>query len=381
MSLKNNHIKKFRVFKNIRNPRAILVIAFIIIFAGVGYHLLSGTHASSPWVASEAESGVVTQPAEVQNDSTASGGQDVVFGGNTPPGYSSMGLPSYSGSTWAASSETFEDHFQNLSNWNYGLTDLGFTQPGSYTPEGATGTAPYWGSDECPCTSSGDYDLPGNVSQTSTGVNQSLLSTYKPQTFDSNGWGVTFTAHHTGATNYNTTNEGTQTYDWTSGMINTFNKVDFPDPSKGYTEAYVQIKMQQMGYQGTNNGVWNALWFLGATNPSTNEIDLQETGLASSAPKTLFSHNWPSGNDVQIANYNTSSDLSAGYHVYGIDMNEKTNTVSVYLDNQLAGSVPLNNPAPWFLIMNGSICHSYCSIPSNNGDMNMNVMQVQVYQR
>lgn len=294
-------------------------------------------------------------------------------------GFKSMTIPSYSGSTWTNANLTFNDHFKNLSHWNYGLTDLSFTSPGHYTPEGATGTSPYWGSDECPCTSSGDYDLPGNVSQTSTGSNSSLLSTYKPQVFHKKGWGVTFTAHYTDSTNYNTTNEGTQTYSWTSGMINTFNKVDFPTGTN--TEAYVQIKMEQMGYQGTDNGAWNALWFLGATNSSTNEIDLQETGLASSAPMTLFSHNWPSGNDVQIADYNTTADLSAGYHVYGIDMNEKTNTVSVYLDNVLAGSVALNNPAPWFLIMNGAICRSYCTVPSNNGNMTMKVMQVEVFQR
>jgi hypothetical protein len=298
-------------------------------------------------------------------------------------GYVPMGRPSFPGSTWTVANNTFTTHFQNLKAWNYGLTDVDLSTPGRYTPEGETGSSPYWGSNLCPCVSSGDYDLPGNVSQTSTGVNSSLLSTYKPQMFKKHGWGLTFTAHYTGPKIYVTKNEGDQTYSWTSGMINTFNKVDFPDPRKGYTDAYVQIKAEMMGYEGHDNGAWNALWFLGATNPATQEIDLQETGLTGDAPNVMFSHDWyPGDDDTQVADYTSSHDLSAGYHIYGMEINEKTNTLSMYLDNKLVGTdTNAGSTGPWFIILDGAIASQYSAPPADNVDMRMNVMELQVFQR
>jgi hypothetical protein len=298
-------------------------------------------------------------------------------------GYQAMGLPSYPGSTWTHAEATFTTHFRNLKDWNYGSTDLDFSTPGSYIPEGETGSKPDWGSDLCPCSSSSDYDLPGNVSQTSTGANNSLFSTYTPQIFKKNGWGLTFTAHYTGPKTYDTTNEGDQTYTWTSGMINTFNKVDFPNPKKGYTDAYVQIKAQMMGYEGQDNGAWNALWFLGATNPATQEIDLQETGLTGDSPNMMFSHDWyPDDSDTQVVDYTSPEDLSAGYHVYGMEIDEKTNTLSMYLDNKLVGTdTNAGSTGPWFIILDGAIAAQDSAPPTDNVDMSMNVMEVQVFQR
>jgi hypothetical protein len=298
-------------------------------------------------------------------------------------GYIPMGRPSFPGSTWTAANNTFTTHFQNLKAWNYGLTELGLSTPGKYIPEGETGSSPYWGSNLCPCASSDDYDLPGNVSQTSTGAKRSLLSTYKPQMFKRHGWGLTFTAQYTGPKTYVTTNEGDQTYSWTSGMVNTFNKVDFPDPRKGYTDAYIQIKAQMMGYQGHDNGAWNALWFLGATNPATQEIDLQETGLTGDSPNVIFSHDWyPGEDDTQVADYASSHDLSAGYHIYGMEINEKTNTLNMYLDNKLVGTdTNAGSTGPWFIILDGAIASQYSAPPADNVGMRMNVMEIQVFQR
>jgi hypothetical protein len=299
----------------------------------------------------------------------------------TASGYESMGLPSFSGSTWAASDDTFTTHFQNLKSWNYGLTDRDFSSPGTYTPEGETGSSPNWGSNMCPCSSSNDYDLPGNVSQTSTGANDSLFSTYTPQIFKKRGWGLTFTAHDTGPKTYATKNEGDQTYNWTSGMINTFNKVDFPDPKKGYTDAYIQIKAQMMGFEGHDNGAWNALWFLGATNSATQEIDLQETGLTGDSPNVMFSHDmYP--DDTQVVDDTSPDDLSAGYHVYGMEIDEKTNTISMYLDNTLVGiDSNAGNIGPWFVILDGDIASKYSAPPASDIDMRMNIMEVQLFQR
>ena len=296
-------------------------------------------------------------------------------------GYRPMGLPSFSGSTWAASNSTFTTHFQNLDAWNYGVTDLDLSTPGATYRRVRRVRHPYWGSNMCSCGSSSDYDLPGNVSQTSTGANSSLFSTHTPQVFKKRGWGLTFTAHHTGPKTYATTNEGNQTYAWTSGMINTFNKVDFPDPKKGYTDAYVQIKAQMMGYQGHDNGAWNALWFLGSTNSATQEIDLQETGLTGDSPNVMFAHDWYP-DDTQVVDYTSPSDLSAGYHVYGMEIDEKTNTLKMYLDNKLVGTdTNAGSTGPWFIILDGAIASKYSALPTTNVDMKMNVMEIQVFQR
>jgi hypothetical protein len=57
-----------------------------------------------------------------------------------------------------------------------------------------------------------------------------------------------------------------------------FNKVDFPDPGKGYTDAYVQIEAQMMGYEGHDNGAWDALWFLGSTNSQLRKSTCKRRG-------------------------------------------------------------------------------------------------------
>jgi hypothetical protein len=303
--------------------------------------------------------------------------------GSAPaPGFTPLGLPSYPGSTWRRSNLRFNDHFQNLRHWNYGLTDTDFSgTSGKYIAEGQTGSYPYVGSDEEPQWVA-DYDVPGNVWQTSTGADSALYSGYAPQRFDKNGWGVTFTAHYTGPVTYKTTNEGNITFDWTSGCLNTFDKFSFPDEAKGYTEAYVQMRVMQMGYEATDNGAYNSWWFLGQKDSdTTREIDLQETGKESSAADLMNSH--IQSPLQQVAAYDTGGDLSTSYHVYAMDLNYKTNTLEMYFDNKLVGSMSdVDFGGPYFIILAGALSSGdQFPGPSNDGDMDMRVSQVQVYER
>ena len=73
-----------------------------------------------------------------------------------------------------------------------------------------------------------DYDLPGNVSQTSTAANTGLFSTYSPQAFSSSGCGVTLNAVYTGPRTWATAPYGNVTTTWTSGAINSYNHISFP---------------------------------------------------------------------------------------------------------------------------------------------------------
>ena len=286
-----------------------------------------------------------------------------------------MGPPSYPGSTWKAGDLTNDDDFSSLANWNYGFTDDNTSgSMGGYTPWGESGTAPYWGSLE---STMGvlDYDLPGNVFQTSTGPDTSLYSTYSPQAFHANGWGVSIAAHYTGSKQWNTQPYGPVTLTWTSGAINSYNKISFP--TGNHTSCFVQIKAQMMGYQGSDNGAWNALWFLGQGNEQ-REIDLQETGLSGQSPNVITSHLQTPA--VQIASFTSASDLSAGYHVYGMELANQV--VKIYLDEALVGMATSGTTGPYFLLMNGAIASgTYGAPPKNNVDMTMNVMEVQVYQR
>jgi hypothetical protein len=304
--------------------------------------------------------------------STPDAGHPAVDSG-TPSGFVAMGPPSYSGSTWTASERTNDETFASLKNWNYGFDDS-VGASGNYYPWYASGTFPYWGSSESPAHVM-DYDLPGNVYQTSTGVNKGLLGTYSPQTFSSTGWGVSFYGHYGSKTV--TTSSGTFTATYTSGALNSYGKIYFPTP--GHSQFYVQIRAQMMGYNGSNNGAWNALWFLGQGN-GDREIDLQETGICGQSPHVICSH--LQSPQVTFADYSSSADLSAGYHIYGTEL--VNGTVNVYLDNVKVGSSNAGVAGPYFLLMNGSIAQKnvgFISPPTNYVDMAMHIMEVQVYQR
>jgi hypothetical protein len=289
-------------------------------------------------------------------------------------GYVAMGPPTYSGSTWTTANLTNDEDFSSLKNWNYGITDDNTSGgSGGYLPWGASGSAPYWGSLES-TVGVLDYDLPGNVFQTSTGADTTLYSSYSPQTFHATGWGVSFTAHYTGSRSWDTEPYGDVTESWTSGAINSYNNISFPSGS--HTRCYVQIKAQMMGQASSDNGAWNALWFLGQGNEQ-REIDLQETGLSGQSPDIITSHLQTP--PVEIDSYTSASDLSAGYHIYGMQLVDQV--VTIYLDNVLVGTATSGTTGPYFLIMNGAIASGmYGAAPTDDVDMTMNVMEVQVYQ-
>ncbi len=275
---------------------------------------------------------------------------------------------------------TTNDHFASLANWNYGYADDNSSGPnGGYEPWGASGSGPYFGSTmwapDHPAVL--DYDLPGNVSQTTGQVDADLFGTYAPQTFEPSGCGLTITATYTGNRTWNTVPYGSLTAGWTSGVVNTYNKVSFP--TNGRTEIYVQIKAKMMGSPGDDNGAWDGLWFLGQGNED-REIDLEETGICGDATNLICSHLQTP--PTLVDDVSLPYDLTSGYHLYGIDLNTVTGVVTFYMDNVEVGTASLNQPGPYFLLIDGAVSSGlYFPAPTSNSTMTMSVAEVEVYQR
>ncbi len=113
------------------------------------------------------------------------------------------------------------------------------------------------------------------------------------------------------------TNQYAGTYPWISGVVTTDGK--FSLPSGGW---YVQVKAKMPDMTA---GMWPAIWFMPDTPTSpVPEIDLFEGGFLGPGPQNGVMHTDYGGGASEYSGYRdtlyaTGSDLTAGYHVYGIE--------------------------------------------------------------
>jgi beta-glucanase (GH16 family) len=117
--------------------------------------------------------------------------------------------------------------------------------------------------------------------------------------------GLTLTAQRNG-------NLLSRAYPWISGVVTTEGK--FSLPLGGW---YVQVKAKM---PDTRQGMWPAIWFLrGPAGFPDNELDLQEGGQEDFSRPNVEMHSdfFSDQGQVQHA-VDTGVDLSAGYHVYGV---------------------------------------------------------------
>ena len=164
---------------------------------------------------------------------------------------------------------------------------------------------------------------------------------------------------------------------WTSGALNTYNKVSFP--TAGHTQVYVQIKAQMMGDAGSDDKARGT--HFGSSGKATKiaRSISKNRHLRSRAQHGLRTS--PVAPNL-VADEASPSDLSAGYHLYGMQLDTATGMVSFYLDNVLVGSAAVDQPGPYFLLLVGAIASGlYDAAPAVNAAMQMNVAEVQVYQR
>jgi beta-glucanase (GH16 family) len=109
-------------------------------------------------------------------------------------------------------------------------------------------------------------------------------------------------------------NQWAGTYPWLSGVVTTEGKFSLPATGSWY----VQVKAQM---PDTSQGMWPAIWFLpGASGTPFNEIDLHEGGATGGPSVNEAGHsNYFADDGSAIGSFwNAGVDLSAGYHVYGI---------------------------------------------------------------
>ena len=111
------------------------------------------------------------------------------------------------------------------------------------------------------------------------------------------------------------TNQYAPTFPWISGVVTTEGKLSLP--ASGW---YVQVKAKMPDMTA---GMWPAIWFMPDTPTSpVPEIDLFEGGWHDSDPNQLMHADYGGGaseySGYRDIVYDTGSNLSAGYHVYGI---------------------------------------------------------------
>jgi len=162
-------------------------------------------------------------------------------------------------------------------------------------------------------------------------------------------------------------------YTWKAGYISTLGKYTF----KG---GYVQIRAKM---PDSGSGMWPSLWFLGGGS----EIDLHEggyNGLGSNIANQVMASNLVQSGSNQVL-YNTGMDLSAGYHIYGMQY-VPGQSITMYIDGKQVDKYTNNIPTgAYFIIItmtvaqNASSWHTETS-SSTPSPSSMNVSEVQVWE-
>lgn len=137
---------------------------------------------------------------------------------------------------------------------------------------------------------------------------------------------------------------GLQYYTWKAGYLRTVNQSFF-------SRGYIQILVKQ---PDSSAGMWPALWFLNGEG----EIDLQEGGYTGGTGPNynMSSHVHTAGNSQTIVD--TGIDLSAGYHIYGVEYIPGV-SVKTYLDGTLIATFTSNIPTSAYeLIMVNTIANA-----------------------
>ena len=234
---------------------------------------------------------------------------------------------------------TFFEEFDTFETWNgtSGLDTVG--APQWSTKIRATGTLPY--NDES------QYYVAG--ADGAAGAANSL-----PNPFHVADGALTISAAPADPSIQGSLEE--QTY--TSGMINTYH--DFSQ-TYGYFEMRAELP--------AGHGLWPAFWMLPEDGSWPPELDVME--MIGSEPNTLRNtvHSQVSGdwkvNDTHYLNEAnvTVSDMTSGYHTYGVDW--EPDTITWYYDRQptFQAATPADLDKPMYLIANLAVGGAWAGDP------------------
>lgn len=166
-------------------------------------------------------------------------------------------------------------------------------------------------------------------------------------------------------------------YKWASSAISSYGKAYLP-AAGGYVQ--LRAKMPDSRY-----GAWAGLWLLSANGA---ELDIQESGyIRGSAPvNNVFAAHWQGNGGSQIIQ-DAGVDLSAGYHVYGVEY-RPGQSWKIYLDGKLMATwtsgVPTN--AAYQVLIDVEVAgpnaagwHTVADAVNHPGPFELDVKDVQIY--
>lgn len=176
--------------------------------------------------------------------------------------------------------------------------------------------------------------------------------------------GLTLTAHR------DTSQKG---YQWRAGYICTHGKFTF---DHGY--AQFRAKMPD-----SRTGGWGAIWFL----EGGGEIDLDESGFSQigkdKVNRIMAVDLQTPGNNQQLID--TGFDLSAGYHIYGMEY-LPARSITMYLDHKQVAQFTNNIPTgAYTIVITNTIAQNTGNwhtlpTPASPAQTTMNLSEVQVWQ-
>lgn len=271
----------------------------------------------------------------------------------------------------------FDDSFQDLGNWNYGMTDLLTDGPaGPYVPWNATGAAPDWGSGEGDSREL-EYWFPSQVVQTSAGGATAKPGSYDTNPFSWTGAGLTLIAQKAPAS---FTKLG-KNYTWYSGAVNTWGKAEFGgDGHRVYFQVAMTLPSSAVNGKQICNGGWGGFGLLPGpagqtTKPGYFQIESgwppvkgAEAGWGvAGQPETK------PRNAIPYRPYVATSNPFDGYHIFGIDYISGV-SLTFYIDGQVMGYVDRSTtPNAWTQAIMQTIGNDIPSGPEIMG------LQVNVY--
>ena len=181
---------------------------------------------------------------------------------------------------------------------------------------------------------------------------------------------------------------------YTSGRVNTRNKVDFK-----YGKVEVRAKLPK------GQGSWPAIWMMPTDDslyggwPKCGEIDIME--LLGNNPSKVYQtlHYGKSSTDIQSQGTKTltKGDFSSGYHIFTVEWNP--DNISFFVDNKLTKTINkwytgtegvglITYPAPFdqtfYVILNVAVGGNWPGNPDDTTDFSkasMLVDYVKVYQK
>ena len=149
---------------------------------------------------------------------------------------------------------------------------------------------------------------------------------------------------------------------------------------------YVQVRAKM---PDQSQGMWPAIWFLpGIGGHGFNEVDQYEGGMLASPPNQIGSSNFFADQGQQGALYNVGFDVTAAYHVYGIEFKPGV-SITAYVDGTQKWQTLASNGVtiagePYEIMLELQVAGSWTSgwhtvTNANTPTSTMSVSEVQAY--